>query len=278
MLGNLDATGLNETLAMIAGTSSCHMAASPDPRQIPGVWGPYYDAMLPGYWLNEGGQSATGSLLDHILDLHAEGRPLGADRHAVMAAQIEAALTESGFTFVEDLHVLPDFHGNRSPLADPESVGVIHGLRLDASPTSLTRLYFATAVGIAPGNTAHHRCPERRRLRYRANSPDRWSRCEPAAGPTLRRCHRCPNFPARTTRRRAVGNRMCRGSRLWTLSIGYGGCGSNDPDRSNRAARPCGARILRPALPRVFTDARASPGIVAARVTGSKMQEPSASH
>ena len=151
MLGDLDATGLNGTLAIIAGTSSCHMAASPDPRQIPGVWGPYYDAMLPSCWLNEGGQSATGSLLDHILDLHAEGRPLGADRHAVMAAQIEAALTESGFTFVEDLHVLPDFHGNRSPLADPESVGVIHGLRLEASPTSLTRLYFATAVGIALG-------------------------------------------------------------------------------------------------------------------------------
>ena len=35
MLGNLDAPGLNETLAMIAGTSSCHMAASPDPGKFP---------------------------------------------------------------------------------------------------------------------------------------------------------------------------------------------------------------------------------------------------
>jgi len=151
VLGGLDAAGLNETLAMIAGTSSCHMAASPDPRQIPGIWGPYYNAMLPGRWLNEGGQSATGSLLDHILDVHVEGQSLGADRHAVMAARIEAALASSGFGFVEDLHVLPDFHGNRSPLADPDSVGVIHGLRLDASADSLTRLYFATAIGIALG-------------------------------------------------------------------------------------------------------------------------------
>jgi FGGY-family pentulose kinase len=151
VLGGLDTTGLNETLAMIAGTSSCHMAASPDPRQIPGIWGPYYNAMLPGHWLNEAGQSATGSLLDHILDLHAEGQSLGADRHAVMAARIETALAAGGLAFVEDLHVLPDFHGNRSPLADPDSVGVIHGLRLDASAASLTRLYFATAVGIAVG-------------------------------------------------------------------------------------------------------------------------------
>ena len=151
VLGGLDATGLNETVAMIAGTSSCHMVASPDPRQIPGIWGPYYDAMLPGYWLNEAGQSATGSLLDHILDLHAEGKSLGADRHAVMAARIEAALAASGLAFVEDLHVLPDFHGNRSPLAEPDSVGVIHGLHLDASAASLTRLYFATAIGIALG-------------------------------------------------------------------------------------------------------------------------------
>ncbi|WP_439924242.1 FGGY-family carbohydrate kinase [Nitrobacter sp. JJSN] len=151
VLGGLDATGLNETLAMIAGTSSCHMAASPDPRQIPGIWGPYYNAMLPCHWLNEAGQSATGSLLDHILDLHAEGQSLGADRHAVMAARIEASLAADGLAFVENLHVLPDFHGNRSPLADPDSVGVIHGLRLDASADSLTRLYFATAIGIALG-------------------------------------------------------------------------------------------------------------------------------
>ena len=28
-----------------------------------GVWGPYYSAMVPGFWLNEGGQSATGKLV-----------------------------------------------------------------------------------------------------------------------------------------------------------------------------------------------------------------------
>ena len=35
------------------------------------VWGPYKEVLIPGYWMAEGGQSATGSLLHHIIATHA---------------------------------------------------------------------------------------------------------------------------------------------------------------------------------------------------------------
>ena len=47
--------------------------------------------------------------------------------------------------------MLPDFHGNRSPLADPHATGVISGLTLDFSPDALARVYYRTAVAIALG-------------------------------------------------------------------------------------------------------------------------------
>jgi ribulose kinase len=118
---------------------------------VPGVWGPYFGAMLPGLWLNEGGQSASGALLDHILDWHAEGRALGPQRHQRVLERLQQLLAERGPAFAGDLQVLPDFHGNRSPLADPTARGVISGLTIDSSFDSLAKLYYATAIGIALG-------------------------------------------------------------------------------------------------------------------------------
>ncbi len=44
------------TLAIIGGTSSCHMSVGKEPVFVEGVWGFYWDAMVPGLWLSEGGQ------------------------------------------------------------------------------------------------------------------------------------------------------------------------------------------------------------------------------
>ncbi len=144
-------SGLDHHLGLIAGTSTCHMALSQQPREVAGVWGPYFGAVVPDLWLNEGGQSATGALLDHILHWHAEGRPLANHGHEAILKKIETMRAAEGESFARRLHVLPDFHGNRSPLADPHAVGVISGLTLDSSIESLARLYYRTAVGIALG-------------------------------------------------------------------------------------------------------------------------------
>jgi FGGY-family pentulose kinase len=147
---HLSSAELDRHLGLIAGTSTCHMALSDQPREVSGVWGPYFGAVAPDLWLNEGGQSATGALLDHILDWHAQGTK--SDRgHGEVLARVEELRRSEGDAFAERLHVLPDFHGNRSPLADPHAVGVISGLTLDHSFDSLARLYYKTAVGIALG-------------------------------------------------------------------------------------------------------------------------------
>ena len=146
-----DLSHIDRHLALIAGTSSCVMAMSKQPRPCPGVWGPYLGAVLPGYWLNEGGQSVTGALLDHIIRLHPAGGEPDAAMHARICERVMDLRQTEGIALARRLHVLPDFHGNRSPLADPHAVGVISGLDLDLSFDSLCRLYWRTAVSIALG-------------------------------------------------------------------------------------------------------------------------------
>ena len=142
---------IDRHLALVAGTSTCHMALSAEPRPVRGVWGPYLGAVLPGLWLNEGGQSATGALLDHVIRLHGAGGEPDAAMHGRIIERIALLRAEEGEGFARRLHVLPDFHGNRSPLADPHALGVVSGLTLDVSFDSLCRLYFATALSIVLG-------------------------------------------------------------------------------------------------------------------------------
>ena len=151
---------MEHRLALIGGTSSCHMAVANEARFISGVWGPYFSAMIPDLWLNEGGQSATGALIDHVIFSHARSAELRSktkeqdrtiyellnDRLDALATKVEfpAALTNA-------LHVLPYFHGNRSPRADPTLRGMISGLTLGDTIDELALLYLATIQAVAHG-------------------------------------------------------------------------------------------------------------------------------
>ncbi|MDQ1081930.1 FGGY-family carbohydrate kinase [Pseudoroseomonas cervicalis] len=155
-----EAAALNRRVALVGGTSSCHMAVSPEARFVPGVWGPYHSAMLPGFWLNEGGQSATGALIDHVITTHA-AYPAMADAAKQAGETIYQALNRKlkemaeGLPFpallTEGLHVMPDFHGNRSPRADASLRGMVSGLRLAAGEEDLALLYLATVQAVAYG-------------------------------------------------------------------------------------------------------------------------------
>ena len=50
-----------------------------------------------------------------------------------------------------DYHVYPDFHGNRSPLADPAMTGALCGLTIDCSVRQLAKAYLATIQALAYG-------------------------------------------------------------------------------------------------------------------------------
>ncbi len=157
---------LGARLALIGGTSSCHMAVSPEPRFIKGIWGPYFSAMIPGLWLTEGGQSATGALIDHVVFSHAAAAGLNAEaqkqgrtiyellneRLDALAAEARAAggIAHPG-ELTRDLHVQPDFHGNRSPRANPTLRGVVSGLTLSATADDLALQYLAAIQAVAYG-------------------------------------------------------------------------------------------------------------------------------
>ncbi|MDG1702303.1 MAG: FGGY-family carbohydrate kinase [Opitutae bacterium] len=156
-----EAINFDKRLALIGGTSSCHMAVSEEARFIEGIWGPYDSAMVPGLWLNEGGQSATGSLVDHIIISHV-AYPEAKEKAEAMGLSIYDYLNTvlkdlqgEGFGSVdglsEGLHVCPYFHGNRSPRANPELVGMVSGLKLSATVKDLGLLYLATVQAIAYG-------------------------------------------------------------------------------------------------------------------------------
>lgn len=153
-------SALEKFVALIGGTSSCHMAVSRTPRFIKGVWGPYYSAMVPGMWLTEGGQSATGSLLDFCIRENSRYAVLEQD-----AAQAGVTLYQylnsivdkikererKGAEITKDLNVLPYFLGNRSPRADPHARGIISGLTLDDSIETIARKYYAAIQAVAYG-------------------------------------------------------------------------------------------------------------------------------
>ena len=156
-LGTLGLGGASDfggRLAVIAGTSTCHIALTPEAAFVPGVWGPYFEAVLPGLWALEGGQSAAGALMDAVIARHAASAGLGSDEGARPAEKIEAhlaAMAEESAFLTRDRHVQPDFHGNRSPLADPTRKGALSGLTLESGPDDLALDYLATVQALAYG-------------------------------------------------------------------------------------------------------------------------------
>jgi D-ribulokinase len=147
-------------MAYVFGTSSCTMTTTAAPVFVPGVWGPYFSAMVPGMWLSEGGQSAAGAAIDYLVQLHpaaVEARAAARERGISVPALLGEILLARAATVsdvihdVRGLHVVPEFLGNRAPHADPHARAVIAGLGMDSDLDGLAALYLAGLTGIGYG-------------------------------------------------------------------------------------------------------------------------------
>ncbi|NDL64703.1 FGGY-family carbohydrate kinase [Acerihabitans arboris] len=153
----LVATRPEGALALISGTSNCHMLVNRREVHVPGVWGPYWGAMLPGWWLSEGGQSAAGALVEWTLRGHAAWPLLLQQAGERQCTEYELLnlwvvdLERRDPLPTRHLHVLADHHGNRSPRANPLARGAVIGLTLEQGRDALARLYLATLQAIAYG-------------------------------------------------------------------------------------------------------------------------------
>lgn len=162
-VGTLGASGLpgkiGERLSYVFGTSACTLNVTSEPTFVPGVWGPYFAALLPGLWLNEGGQSAAGAAIDYLVRSHpfaATARDLAKQSGKSLMQWLEGRASEllagsSPLSLVRGLHIVPEFIGNRAPHADPGARAMVVGLGLDEDEDSLVRLYVAVVLSIGYG-------------------------------------------------------------------------------------------------------------------------------
>jgi FGGY-family pentulose kinase len=146
MIG-MGATGDGD-VAVIVGSSTCHLAQSKKGVFGSGAAGCYPDATVEGLYTLEAGQTATGSILDWYRRHFAGREQLEADRRGVNVYSVldeQAAAVPPGS---EGVIVRDDWQGNRSPFKNPRARGAIVGLSLSHGPGHIFRaLYEATACG-----------------------------------------------------------------------------------------------------------------------------------
>jgi ribulokinase len=113
-------------MAVTLGSSTCHLALCDSGLFGSHVWGPYPDAVLPGLWLLEGGQTTTGAIADWFRDEIARDPEV----------ETAAAAVPPG---AEGLVMLGYFQGNRAPWRDARARGAFIGLSLHHGRGHLAR-------------------------------------------------------------------------------------------------------------------------------------------
>jgi len=135
-------------MAVVMGTSTCHLALCERGLFDSHVWGPYPDALMPGTWVLEGGQTTTGAIVTWFRDQFGQAAEAEAASRGVTVWDVldeQAAVVPPGS---EGLVLLDWFQGNRTPLRDPRARGGLVGLSLKHTAAHAFRaIYEGTAYG-----------------------------------------------------------------------------------------------------------------------------------
>ncbi|XP_060532361.1 FGGY carbohydrate kinase domain-containing protein-like [Cylas formicarius] len=144
---------------MVCGTyAASHFAVCHQPVFVGGVWGPLKDCLVPGMWLSHAGQTTAESLIEHIIDHHPASaeirKQLGQmNIQKYLNKMLRSMAKKRGLASVtyltQNIHVYPDFRGNRSPRGDPTLRGMYSGLSLGSNQETLALLYLATMQSLA---------------------------------------------------------------------------------------------------------------------------------
>lgn len=133
---------------MVMGTSTCHLMLHQEQKEVKGISGSVKDAIIPGLYAYEAGQSAVGDLFEHAVNLvpakyEEEAAQRGVSVHQLLEEKAaHKRVGESGL-------VALDWHnGNRSLLSNSHLRGMIIGKTLYTKIEDIYRAYMeATAFG-----------------------------------------------------------------------------------------------------------------------------------
>jgi FGGY-family pentulose kinase len=135
-------------MAMVMGSSTCHLAMSDRALFGSGMLGCYPDAVAEGLYTLEGGQTATGSIVNWYRQHFAGNETAEAERSGRNVYELLDARAAAVPPGSDGLVCLDYWQGNRCPLKDPRARGVLWGLTLSHGPGHVFRaIYEATAYG-----------------------------------------------------------------------------------------------------------------------------------
>ena len=126
-------------MALITGSSHLHVVQTDKEIHGQGMWGGYPDAIVPGLYMMEGGQTSTGSIINWIKetlcgDYRVQAKAAGCSVYDILNEKAQQLPIGA-----DGLVALDFFQGNRTPHVDPDVRGLYYGLSLGHTPAHLYR-------------------------------------------------------------------------------------------------------------------------------------------